>query len=78
MQRRRVALLICRWRRVATVLLLRRAKKLVLCVERIATNGVALATAWAILPLVAWGADIEEPNFSGSEQFWIAGVFAAR
>ena len=73
----RLTLPVRRCRRIAAVLLLRGAKKLVLCVKRIATNGVSLAAAWTILPLVAWRANIEEPHASGSEQFCIAGVFAA-
>lgn len=41
----RVTLPVRRRRRIAAVLLLRRAKELVLCVERIAANGVAPAAA---------------------------------
>ena len=73
----RVTLLVRRRRRIAAVLLLRRAKELVLCVERIPANGVAPAAGRAILPLVAWRAYIEEPDWSGSELLCIAGVFAA-
>jgi hypothetical protein len=76
MQRALVTLPVRRCRRIAAVLLLRRAKELVLCVKRIAANGVALAAARAILPLVAWRANIEEPHSSGSEQLCIAAVFA--
>ena len=72
-----MTLAVRRCQRIAAVFLLRRAKELVLCVERIAANGVALAAARAVLPLVAWRANIEEPDWSGSELLWIAGVFAA-
>lgn len=65
-----------RCRRIATVLLLRRAQELVLCVERIAANGVTPATARAILQLVAWRANIQEPDWSVSELLCIVGVFA--
>lgn len=74
---RRVTLPVRRRRRIAAALLLRRAQELVLCVKRIAANGVALAAARAILPLVAWRADIEEPHASSGEQLCVVGVFAA-
>jgi hypothetical protein len=70
-------LLVRRCRRIAAVLLLRCAKELMLHVERIATNGVALTAVRAILQLVTWRADIEEPNTSVSELLCIARVFAA-
>ena len=72
-----MTLLVRRRRGIAAVLLFRRGKELMLCVERIAANGVAPAAARAILPLVAWRADIEEPDWRGSELLSIAGVFAA-
>ena len=68
---------VCRRRRIAAVLLLRGAKELVLGVEGIAADGVPPAAARAILRLVVWRADIEEPDWSGSEFLCIAGVFAA-
>ena len=72
-----MTLLVRRCRRIAAILLLRRAKELVLDVERIAANGVALTAVRAILELVTWRADIEEPNASVSELLCIAGVFTA-
>src|SRR5436190_23262426 len=70
-------LLIGRCRRIAAVLLLCGAKELVLCVERIAANGVTLTTAGAILQLVAGGNDLEKPDWSVSELLCSAGQFSA-
>ena len=53
-----------RYRRIAAVLLLRRAKELVLCVKRIALNEVALAAAQAVLQLVTRRPDVEKPDAS--------------
>ena len=67
-----VLLSVRRCRRIAAVLLLRRAKELVLCVERIAANGVTLAATRAILALVAWRADMR--NQTGAAAGFIASL----